>query len=91
MSPRETWAAWPTVWKAKSPQDNWEDGMRTLFGNNWREQYSLIPDELHDGEGGELWIAPAIGSASNNLTPVCTIMIRVRPRDKQEIRQLVKQ
>jgi hypothetical protein len=84
MSPRETWGAWPTVWKARGPQDNWEDGMRTLFGNNGREQYRLFPDALHDGEGGELCLAVT----SSIPTPICTIMIRTRPRNKQEIRQL---
>jgi hypothetical protein len=88
LTPKEAWATWKTVWKAKSPQDKWEDGMRTLFGINWR----LIPDELHDdGEGGELRLASDTRLASDSPTPICTIMIRPRPKDKQEIRQPAKE
>jgi hypothetical protein len=85
MSIVETWTAWPTVWKPKSPQEKWQDGMRALFGNNWQEHWRLHSDELHDGEGGELRLA-----LQTSNTSVCTIMIRTRPHGKQEIRQFVK-
>jgi hypothetical protein len=67
MSPRETWEALPTVWRATSSQDDWQDGMRTLLGNNWQKQYRFVHDELHDGQGGALSLALAIDAASNTL------------------------
>jgi hypothetical protein len=79
---QQYWKEAETFWKWAKQGDSWMAGMTKLFGIEWRQPHD---DAYNDGDGGFLRID------SEPSTPnLGTLVIRVEPAEKQEIRRWTK-
>jgi hypothetical protein len=78
MDQQRVWQSGKTIWAwdKNKPNENWEEALRRIKGSQCLafNEEGIINDEL--------WLASVTGRRDK-----CSIIIRTRPKENQEIRQ----